>query len=64
MNIKQLKDSIDIILERNEVDKNAEVVFVSDGDYEYDIHCMYHITDIENNKDKIILSQDEIYLLS
>lgn len=63
MTFSELKHAIELIESRNKIDDDAEVVFTAedDVDFEYNLDMVYHITDIRNNKDKIIFSCEELF---
>lgn len=61
MTFAELKQVID--KSRSKVKDDAEVVFTAedDTDFEYNLDMVYHVTDIRNNKDKIIFSCEELF---
>lgn len=63
MTFAELKHAIEVIEMRGKVYDDAEVVFTAEDDIEfnYSLDIVYHITDIKNNKDKIVFSCEELF---
>lgn len=63
MTFAELKHAIEVIERRGKVYDDAEVVFTAEDNVEfnYSLDMVYYITDIRNNKDKIIFSCEELF---
>ena len=63
MTFAELKHAIEVIERRGKVYDDAEVVFTAEDNVEfnYSLDMVYYISDIKNNKDKIIFSCEELF---
>lgn len=63
MTFAELKHAIEVIERRGKVYDDAEVVFTAEDNVEfnYSLDMVYYITDIRNNKDKIVFSCEELF---
>lgn len=63
MTFAELKHAIEVIERRADVYGDAEVVFTAEDNIEfnYSLDMVYYITDIKNNKDKIVFSCEGLF---